>query len=180
MDMLSFSKDREPDLELADLNEAVGDVVELMQSRAKELGVELEWKPSTVLPRVMIDTEGIHRAVLNIVTNAIDACEGSENARVSINTEWDAEAPLARISISDNGVGIEEGDIPSIFQLFASTKGSRGTGLGLPVTQKIIREHGGKISVTSQPGQGSTFVIELPVTKRNDPKGTSEGPTLIE
>ncbi len=78
MDMLSFSKDREPDLELADLNEAVGDVVELMQSRAKELGVELEWKASTVLPRVMIDTEGIHRAVLNIVTNAIDACEGSE------------------------------------------------------------------------------------------------------
>jgi signal transduction histidine kinase len=180
MDMLSFSKDREPDLELADLNETIGDVFELMQSRAQELGVSLDWQPSTVLPRVMIDTEGIHRAVLNIVTNAIDACEGSQNARVSIRTEWDAETPLARISISDNGVGIEEADVPSIFQLFASTKGSRGTGLGLPVTHKIIREHGGKISVTSQPGQGSTFVIELPATKRGDAKGTSEGPTMVE
>jgi signal transduction histidine kinase/pSer/pThr/pTyr-binding forkhead associated (FHA) protein len=180
MDMLSFSKDREPDLELADLNETISDVIELMQSRATELGVELSWLASDRLPRVLIDTDGIHRAVLNIVTNAIDACEGAENARVSIKTEWDAETPLARISVSDNGVGIEEAEIPSIFQLFASTKGSRGTGLGLPVTQKIIREHGGKISVTSRPGQGSAFVIELPATKRNDPKGTSEGPTLIE
>ena len=128
----------------------------------------------------MIDTDGIHRAVLNIVTNAIDACEGVEHAQVSIKTEWDAETPLRRISVSDNGVGIDEAEIPSIFQFFASTKGSRGTGLGLPVSQKIIREHGGKISVTSRPGEGSTFVIELPATKRTDPKGTSEGPTLVE
>jgi signal transduction histidine kinase len=180
MDMLSFSKDREPDLELADLNETIGDVFELMQSRAAELGVALSWQPSALLPRIMIDTDGIHRAALNIVTNAIDACEGSEHAQVSIKTDWDAETPLARISISDNGVGIDEAEVPSIFQLFASTKGSRGTGLGLPVSQKIIREHGGKISVTSRPGEGSTFVIELPATKRTDPKGTSEGPTLVE
>ena len=180
MDMLSFSKDREPALESADLNETVGDVFELMQSRAAELGVTLTWKPLEDLPRLLIDPEGIHRAVLNIVTNAIDACEGSENAQVSIDTEWDAETPLARIKVSDNGVGIEENELPSIFQLFASTKGSRGTGLGLPVSQKIIREHGGKISVTSEPGQGATFLIELPATKRADSKGTSEGPTLVD
>ena len=180
MDMLSFSKDREPDVELADLNETIGDVFELMHARAAELGVELLWEPNASFPRIMIDTDGIHRAVLNIVTNAIDACDGVENARVSINTEWDAEPPVARISVSDNGVGIDEADIPSIFQLFASTKGSRGTGLGLPVSQKIIREHGGRISVTSRPGQGSTFLIELPGTRRCDAKGTSEGPTIVE
>ena len=73
MDMLSFSKDREPALEPADLNETVGDVIELMQSRAEELGVKLDWTPCPEMPRVMIDPEGIHRAVLNIVTNAIDA-----------------------------------------------------------------------------------------------------------
>ena len=56
--------------------------------------------------------------------------------------------------------GIDEGDINSIFQIFASSKGSRGTGLGLPVSQKIVREHGGKIVVTSRPGHGATFVIE--------------------
>ena len=77
MDMLSFSKDREPALEPADLNETIGDVFELMQSRAAELGVQAELAPRADLPQVMIDPEGIHRAVLNIVTNAIDACEGS-------------------------------------------------------------------------------------------------------
>jgi signal transduction histidine kinase len=85
------------------------------------------------------------------------------------------------VVVADNGPGIDEADIPSIFQIFASTKGSSGTGLGLPVSQKIIREHGGKISVTSLPGQGSTFVIELPASKRAaDLKGTSEGPTIVE
>ena len=82
MDMLSFSKDREPALEPADLNETVGDVVELMQSRAEELGVALAWTPGADLPRVMIDPDGIHRAVLNIVTNAIDASEGAPDAPV--------------------------------------------------------------------------------------------------
>jgi signal transduction histidine kinase len=180
MDMLSFSKDREPALEPADLNETVGDVVELMQSRAAELGVGLSWQPSPDLPRVMIDAEGIHRAVLNIVTNAIDAGEGAQNACVAVKTEWDPEGALARIAISDNGVGIDETDIPSMFQIFSSSKGARGTGLGLPVSQKIVREHGGKISVTSRPGLGATFVIELPMTRRVDPKASPENLTIIE
>jgi signal transduction histidine kinase len=180
MDMLSFSKDREPALEPADLNETVGDVVELMQSRAAELGVGLTWSPCPDLPRVLIDAEGIHRAVLNIVTNAIDASEGAPNAQVAINTEWEPEPALARISVSDNGVGVDEAEIPSIFQIFASSKGARGTGLGLPVSQKIVREHGGKISVTSRPGLGATFVIELPMTRRIDPRTNPEGLTIID
>ena len=90
MDMLSFSKDREPALELADLNETVADVVELMQARAAELHVQLVWQPCGDLPQVMIDPEGIHRAVLNIVTNAIDASEGPPEACVTVATEWDA------------------------------------------------------------------------------------------
>jgi signal transduction histidine kinase len=180
MDMLSFSKDRAPVLDAADLNEAVGDVVELMQSRAAELGVSLSWRPGPDLPRVMIDAEGIHRAVLNIVTNAIDASEGVHNASVAIKTEWQHEPAVARITVSDNGVGIDEAEIPSIFQIFASSKGARGTGLGLPVSQKIVREHGGKISVTSRPGLGATFVIELPMTRRIDPRTSPDGATILE
>ncbi len=107
------------------------------------------------MPRVMLDPEGIHRAVLNIATNAIDASEGAQDAAVTITTEWNAESSVARIRVSDNGVGLDESEIASIFQIFASTKGSRGTGLGLPVSQKIIREHGGTITVISQPGQGA-------------------------
>ena len=178
MDMLSFSKDREPALEPADLNETVGDVVELMQSRATELGVKLLWKPSETMPQVSIDPEGIHRAVLNIVTNAIDASEGGENARVEIATEWDEETDTARIRVADNGVGIDEVDLDSLFQIFASSKGSRGTGLGLPVSRKIIQEHGGTIHVTSKPGQGATFVLELPMTRKSDSKGADPSLTM--
>jgi len=180
MDMLSFSKDREPVLELADLNETIGDVAELMQSRAAELGVKLGWHPYPEMPRVMIDADGIHRAVLNIVTNAIDASEGAENAQVAIKTDWDPQTCVARIEVVDNGAGIDEADLPSIFQIFASSKGARGTGLGLPVSQKIIREHGGKISVTSRPGFGATFLMELPMTRRPDAKATAEGMTITE
>jgi signal transduction histidine kinase len=179
MDMLSFSKDREPALEPADLNETVGDVVELMQSRAAELGVALEHRPSPTMPRVLIDPEGIHRAVLNIVTNAIDACESTNDARVCVAAEWDEDASIARIRISDNGIGIDESDIDSIFQLFASSKGSRGTGLGLPVSRKIIAEHGGTITVSSQPRQGSTFLIELPMARKSDSKGVADGLTMM-
>jgi signal transduction histidine kinase len=150
-----------------------------MQSRAEELGVQLEWHAADNIPPVMIDPEGIHRAVLNIVTNAIDASEGAVDARVIVKTEWDAEKSMARISVTDNGIGIEEADIPSIFQIFASTKGSRGTGLGLPVSQKIIREHGGRIAVISQRGHGSTFSIELPMTRRAEPRGDADSMTTF-
>jgi signal transduction histidine kinase len=180
MDMLSFSKDREPALEPADLNETVAEVVELMQPRAAELGVRLGWRPGENLDRVLIDPEGIHRAVLNIVTNAIDASEGARDASVTVKTEWDSQGSIARVIVSDNGPGIDEADIPSIFQIFASTKGSSGTGLGLAVSQKIIREHGGKIIVKSQPGQGATFLIELPMFRRCDSRTADDGATLIE
>ncbi len=180
MDMLSFSKDREPALEPADLNETVGEVIELMQSRAEELGVRLEWQPGENLTRVMIDPEGIHRAVLNIVTNAIDASEDSPEAQVVVRTEWDAAESMARISIADNGPGIDEADLPSVFQIFASTKGSSGTGLGLPVSQKIIREHGGKIVVQSRPGQGATFILEIPMSGEPESENMDPGLTMIE
>jgi signal transduction histidine kinase len=178
MDMLSFSKDREPALEPADLNETIGEVVELMQARAGELGVALDWEPAADLPQVMIDPDGIHRAVLNMVTNAIDAAEGVANARVGVATQWFPDTFTARVIVTDNGVGIEESEIDSIFEVFASTKGSRGTGLGLPVSQKIIREHGGKIVVTSAIGQGSKFVIELPMRRSDAKGGSGERPML--
>lgn len=178
MDMLSFSKDREPALESADLNETVADVVELMQSRAEELGVGLSWAASADLPPVLIDPDGIHRAVLNVVTNAIDACEGVAGGRVAVATEWDAPSETARVVVADNGIGIPEEELPSIFQLFASTKGTRGTGLGLPVSLKIVREHGGRIDVASELGRGTRFVLELPQRRADSPGADEASATL--
>lgn len=175
MDMLSFSKDREPALEPAELNATVADVIELMQSRAEELGVTLDWHPDAGLAEVLIDPDGIHRAVLNIVTNAIDAAEHTEGGgRVEVRTGWNEAATAALVIVRDNGTGIPEDDLPSIFQVFASTKGTRGTGLGLPVSQKIVREHGGQILVESQVGRGSTFTIELPQRRADGGHATGE------
>ena len=163
MDMLSFSKEREPSYEIADLNETVGDVVELMASRAAELGVALDFRPGSDVAEFRFDPEGIHRAVLNIVTNALDAAEGAPGARVDVSTEPGPEGTTAQITVADNGPGIAPEDLGGIFELFASTKGARGTGLGLPVSRKIVREHGGDIRVRSEVGRGATFTLELPL-----------------
>jgi signal transduction histidine kinase/pSer/pThr/pTyr-binding forkhead associated (FHA) protein len=168
MDMLSFSKDREPALEPTDLNEIVGDVVELMQARAAELAVALEWRPAEDAPTVQLDPDGIHRAILNIVTNALDAAEGRPDPSVIVSTRFAPDGELAFVSVEDNGVGIPEPEQATIFEVFASTKGSRGTGLGLPVSDKIIREHGGRIVVESTPEVGSRFTVELPMKSAED------------
>src|SRR5262249_25991642 len=77
MDMLTYSKQREPELQPADLNTVVGEVVELMQQRATDAGVAIDWQPAAGMPVLTFDAEALHRAVLNVVTNAIDACERS-------------------------------------------------------------------------------------------------------
>ena len=164
MDMLTFSKEREPDLTPANLNEVVADVVELMHVRAEELQVELDWQPAEPMPDLVFDPEGIHRAVLNVVTNAIDAVGESETpgrVEVAHRSTADSEA-LVRIIVDDNGPGIPADQMDHLFSPFVSSKKSRGTGLGLPVSQKILREHGGRILVESEPGQGSRFTLELP------------------
>jgi two-component system NtrC family sensor kinase len=162
MDMLTFSKERQPALKRAQLNETVSEVVDLMQSRAEECRVELRYHPDGLVPLSTFDPEGIQRAVLNIVTNAIDAVEGSDRAVVTVLTGWDRDTETLWVSVADNGPGIAPENLTRIFNIFESTKGARGTGLGLAVSQKILREHGGEIVVESQLGEGSRFTLSWP------------------
>ena len=169
IDMLTFSKERKPDPVSADLNEVVGDVVELMEVRAQEEGVELEFQPSESLPEMTFDPEALHRAILNVVTNAIDVCREQDAGRVAVMTDFDASKSFAQVKIEDNGGGIGEEERKRIFKMFVSSKGQRGTGLGLPVSQKIIQEHGGDIRVESTPGEGSCFILEFPSSPAETP-----------
>jgi signal transduction histidine kinase len=162
MDMLTFSKEREPVPEPANLNELVADVIELMKSRAEEENVALTWLPAPAMPMLMFDSECMHRAVLNIITNAIDACLERENGRVEVSSQFSNDERMARVAVVDNGSGIEKDDLEKIFAVFVSRKGGRGTGLGLPVSQKILEEHGGRIRVESKVGEGSRFTLEFP------------------
>ncbi len=163
LDMLTFSKEREPDLVPSEMNQVVGDVVELMQSRAQDLEVELHWQPAEQMPTLVFDPEGIHRAVLNVVTNAIDAAaETKQGGRVRVLTEYAPAEAKVRIRVDDNGAGIPPEHMDKLFSPFVSFKGSHGTGLGLPVSQKIINEHGGRITVESSVGRGTRFTLEIP------------------
>lgn len=186
MDMLTFSKEREPEMAPANLEKVVGDVVELMESRGAERGVEVRFDPPSFLPKLTFDSEGLHRAVLNVVSNAIDACDREarrraaddenedENApqqeldlsgtvgHVVVTIDYDTARSLVSVRVADDGGGISPENMEHIFSLFVSDKGSRGTGLGLPVSQKIMREHGGRITVESEPGRGATFILEMP------------------
>jgi signal transduction histidine kinase len=163
MDMLTYSKEREPSTEETDLNAVVQDVVDLMENKAKEMGVQLEARPDLTVPKVQVDPDGLHRALLNVVGNALDAVEERKSPQVAVSTMLDPQSGWARIEVLDNGIGIGPEKVDEIFKPFVSTKGAKGTGLGLPVSRKILREHGGDIIVLSQLGKGSKFILRLPI-----------------
>jgi len=163
MDMLTFSKERTPTIEFADANEVVSDVCELMEQHASEYGVKIIYSPDDQMPQSSFDPEAIHRAVLNIVTNAIDAAESSENTgEVHVETIFDDEQDQLLVRVTDNGPGISPEVQSTLFNVFESTKGTRGTGIGLAVSRKIMREHGGDILVDNVPDGGAQFVLHWP------------------
>jgi signal transduction histidine kinase len=163
MDMLSYSKDREPSLEETDLGAVARDVVELIGPRAAELGVTLSLTLGADAPKCPADPEGVHRALLNVVGNALEALDGTADARVSVVTSRETDGEWVRVEVTDNGPGVPPEKQAEIFRPFVSTKGSRGTGLGLAVSRKILREHGGDIVLRSEVGKGSTFALRLPL-----------------
>ncbi len=323
LDMLTFSKERTPEMEDADLHQITTEVVELMEARAATCGVQIDYAPCEAIPILRFDAEGIHHALLNVVTNAVDACDagyrkrqlrcdepewndaspsplpktttnatGSETesqtsqpdldspdppehsqaqqapgpdaqsvealarsgrppdangpasdrdlptspssdtesttpiqppalsanlddslapqdddandatndaqdpsatscvsspssaaaqdaaenglfddqappqpgsrGQVHISTHYRPDARCVEICVTDNGEGIAQEQLNQIFGVFHSTKGNRGTGLGLSVSQKILHEHGGDIHVVSTLGEGSSFTLVLP------------------
>lgn len=162
LDMLSYSRERKPERAVARLDRTVAECVELMQDRAREMKVELEWVPGNTPGPFEFDSFGISHAVNNLLHNAIDACEGVAAAKVMVGVGYKPESGHAFVTVQDNGKGIEPTELNKIFELFHSTKGNRGTGLGLAVSRKIINEHGGEISVESRLGSGSKFTIALP------------------
>src|SRR5262249_22967396 len=149
-------------IEDTDLNHVVRDVVELMQPRAKEMNIRLEARPEAALPPVPADPEGLHRALLNVVGNAFDAVEGVGSPRGVVSTGREDDG-WATVTVADTGVGISAEKLQDIFKPFVSTKGAKGTGLGLAVSRKILSEHGGDILVESEVGSGSRFILRLPV-----------------
>jgi len=165
LDLLAYSKERKPEKENCFPHEIVKEVYALMESRARENNIEIKTDLDPLLGEVFIDPKAIHRSLLNLVSNAIDACifdsASKKSWQVKITSAIEKNH-IIKFEVADNGMGMDEETKEKIFSSLFSTKGERGTGLGLLVTEKIIKENGGMIHVASKKGNGTTFNIYLP------------------
>jgi signal transduction histidine kinase len=165
MDLLSYSKEREPEYEVCRPNEIANEVCELLQDKARENKVEIIKEFEDAIGEVSMDPDTIHESLLNLMSNAVDACLFDENTaktwQVRLKTTQE-EGNIIKFEVSDNGVGMDKEVLRQLFTSFFSTKGHRGTGLGLMVTRKLIEEHNGTIEVNSQLDKGTVFTIRLP------------------
>jgi two-component system, NtrC family, sensor kinase len=170
MDLLDYAKERELDYKMHSPNEVAKEVFHLLKPQAEEYGISLMKKWDNSLPDVIMDPDAIHTCLANVVTNALDACAdlraGSRNKKVLIETARDV-AGNVMYRISDNGCGMDQETMNQLFTRFFSTKGTKGTGLGMMITQKLIHQHGGKIHVASDEGKGTTVVISIPRRRQN-------------
>ena len=161
LDMLSLARDTKFHPFPTDVNDLGEQVCRLMADRAAEGGIELTFVPADDLPDVMTDPTQLYRCLLNLVSNAVDACD--EGRRVQVRVCRGHGRPRCTISVTDNGMGIAPEHRGKLFTEFFTTKGGRGTGLGLPVTRKLILAMGGTLTFHTVVGRGTRFVIALPI-----------------
>jgi len=167
MNMLAYSKTREPELELTNLHSIVDDCVELLQPQCDQRKVALVKDLDSAMPPVPLDPGAIHQALMNLLTNAVQAAPERKGV-VSVRTVFDAAAHAAEVHVGDNGAGVAAEHRARIFDAFVSTKGQRGTGLGLAVARKIAREHGGDVILgpdvdeEGEKRRGALFIMRLP------------------
>ena len=158
-DFLLFSRTSRMRCRTADLDDLVDEVVRLVEPEAQAASARLERRVGAgPLPSAAMDTEKIKQVLLNLLRNAIEAMP--EGGRITVETK--ADGGRLCLLVSDSGPGLPA-DL-DVFQLFVSTKPG-GTGLGLPIAQQIVLDHGGEISADSRPGEGTTFVVHLPLTQ---------------
>ncbi|HUH04462.1 MAG TPA: ATP-binding protein, partial [Kofleriaceae bacterium] len=157
---LQFARLPKPKLQRESLVRLVRDLADFEREQLMMRGVTLVVEIDDDLPAVMVDEGQVRQSLLNLLRNAADAVEEVGGGTVSITTR--VAAPMVEVRVADEGTGISEELISKLFEPFFSTKDG-GTGLGLALTQQIVREHGGDIRVDSEPGHGAVFVMSLPV-----------------
>ena len=161
LNMLAYSKKRELEIELTPLSRLIEDAAQLLETQCdrKRVGLLLDLADDT--PPIPMDPHAIHQALVNLLTNALEAVSPKSGV-ITVRTRYLADRHEAQIIVSDNGPGIPPERQEEVFEAFWSTKGQRGTGLGLAVTRKIVQEHGGEVTLESTEGEGAAFVITLP------------------
>ena len=158
VDFLFAVRPMDIELILGSLNDVIDDLVVFLLPEAEEKGIEVRTDLEKFLPRVELDPRYMRQSLLNIVENAFSAMPGGGTLSISTKLTGD----YVTLTIRDTGTGIDPEHLEKIFEPYFTTKAS-GTGLGLTVVYKVIKEHKGDIFVSSEPGKGTLFTIKLPV-----------------
>ena len=176
-DLLTCSKDRKPEPVPCFPNTIIKEVVDLTWEFANSKGVALDTTLDPDMGEVILDPQTLHRCLLNLINNAVDACLEDEDLSkefcVSITSRREKDSRIF-LEVRDNGCGMDEQTQEKLFNPMFSSKGGKGTGLGLLVTQKLIEEHRGSIVVQTRPGQGSRFFVRLPFEACDSPGKSSK------
>lgn len=172
LDLLNLASEQKPNFSVHDVNEIVKDVYELWKDQLASENIRLVVDPKTKdLPLFTeLDAKGVHRILLNLVINAEHAVLSRQTSvdekfdgMVFIGANFNESKDYVIVTVTDNGVGLEQSETKKIFDLFISSKGNAGTGLGLAVCKRLVEAHGGSITVTAEKGKGCTFAFSLPV-----------------
>jgi PAS domain S-box-containing protein len=164
-ELLEFARQTRQEMRSHDVNEALSRTLFLLENQAIFQNIEIEKNLAPALPPIPSDIQQLNHMFMNIILNAVEAMEGRGNLR--LKTSLSQEHNQVVIEISDTGPGIPEEVLPRIFEPFFTTKEEgKGTGLGLSLVYGIVENHGGHIMARSQMGEGTTFVIELPLTRQ--------------
>jgi len=168
--ILYASKERQPEYLECDPGRLLEDVCSLFETKAGDDGIRFVRDFEPRMPACLLDPAGIHSALSNLISNAVEACRESKKGEGrTITARARIQGKRLVITIADDADGIPAEVKEKLFNKFYSTKGSKGTGLGLVITRKVVEEHGGTIKVESEPGHGTRFVIELPLRAAQGP-----------
>src|ERR1043165_6124479 len=159
--MLGFAR-RPGEVDWVDINQLLEETLVLMEKKMRQLRIRITKSFDDALPPIRARADQLRQVFLNLIINAQQAIKGDGEIVISTSRYEQALQPSILIQLSDSGVGIAEDDLARIFDPFFST-GKKGTGLGLWVTQDIVRQHGGRIEVSSDIGRGTVFSIILQV-----------------
>ena len=165
-DLLNFARSSQTEKVAIKIHEAMDEVLNFIQHHSELYNIEIEKDYDTNIPPLLLDEKKIKQALMNLIMNAKHAVGKSGTIRLS--TAYNRSTRQVTIKIADTGCGIEKKNISHIFDPFFTTKPTgEGTGLGLSVSYGIIKNHGGNISVESEPGKGATFTVVLTAASRD-------------